>query len=127
VLLNPSLRWRRKFVIQKPHSDFGSLLIAGILVDRVFIIPDTRGAIMKPPRAGICDLCAQGCLHFDAGGRLGTFLACPALAVPRQLWLGDSRRLADSAGVAHWWDEQVRQHPHTAHSFLSLAFGAVNL
>jgi len=124
VLLNPSYRWRRKFIIQKPHSDFGSLLLAGILLDRTLIVPDTHGAIMKPPRAGICDLCAQGHLHFDASGRLGTFLACPALDTPRRLWLGHSRRLATTAGAVHWWDHQARQYPPTAHSFLSLAFGA---
>eukprot|EP00633_Aureoumbra_lagunensis_P012354 CAMPEP_0197361744 /NCGR_PEP_ID=MMETSP0893-20130614/63566_1 /TAXON_ID=44058 ORGANISM="Aureoumbra lagunensis, Strain CCMP1510" /NCGR_SAMPLE_ID=MMETSP0893 /ASSEMBLY_ACC=CAM_ASM_000539 /LENGTH=196 /DNA_ID=CAMNT_0042883345 /DNA_START=2037 /DNA_END=2627 /DNA_ORIENTATION=+ len=69
-----SYRWRRKFIIQKPHSDSGSLLIAGLLLDRVYIVHDTRGVIMRPPRIGICDLCAHhGHRHFGAGGRLGTY------------------------------------------------------
>jgi len=74
VTLKPSYRWRRKFIIQKPHSDSGSLLIAGLLLDRVYIVHDTRGVIMRPPRIGICDLCAHhGHRHFGAGGRLGTY------------------------------------------------------
>mmetsp|Transcript_10310 Transcript_10310/g.15590 ORF Transcript_10310/g.15590 Transcript_10310/m.15590 type:complete len:270 (+) Transcript_10310:2053-2862(+) len=126
VTLKPSYRWRRKFIIQKPRSDIGSLLIAGLLLDRVYIVPDTRGAIMRPVRTGICDLCAHGHQHFGAGGRLGTFLACPALDYPRHLWLASSRSLAIEYGVGPWWDQQAQLYPPTAHSFLSLAFGADN-